>query len=52
MNEILELKAAAYDIISEIEYLKQRLNQVNEQIQIKIHELNKKKELQNVTDSK
>jgi len=48
MNEILELKAAAYDILAQMEYLKQRLNQVNEQIQIKTNE---KKELQNVTDS-
>ena len=43
MNEILELKAAAYDILAEIEYLKKRLNQVNEQIQIKTNELNEKK---------
>ena len=43
MNEILELKAAAYDILAQMEYLKQRLNQVNEQIQIKTNELNEKK---------
>jgi hypothetical protein len=43
MNEILELKAAAYDILAHMEYLKQRLNQVNEQIQIKTNELNEKK---------
>jgi hypothetical protein len=48
MNEIKELKAEAYDILAQIEYLKHRLNQVNEQIQIKTNE---KKELQNVTDS-
>jgi predicted phage tail protein len=50
MDEIKELKAAAYDILAQMEYLKQRLNQVNEQIQIKTNEMNKK-ELQNVTDS-
>ena len=40
MEELNNLKAAAYDCFAQIEYLKQKLRQINEQIQIKTNELN------------
>jgi hypothetical protein len=40
MEELNNLKAAAYDCLAQIEYLQQKLRQINEQIQIKTNELN------------
>lgn len=43
MNELNELKAAAYDCLAQIEYLQNRLKQINEQIAVKAKELQDKK---------
>jgi hypothetical protein len=40
MEELNNLKAAAYDCLAQIECLQQKLRQINEQIQIKTNELN------------
>jgi len=40
MKEINELKAKAYDIIGNLEYLQNELKKTNEEIAQKIHEYN------------
>jgi|APGre2960657373_1045057.scaffolds.fasta_scaffold1075718_1 hypothetical protein len=41
--EIVELKAKAYDIISQIEYLQKLLQETNQQIAVKMQEQEAKK---------